>query len=91
MATRGGDVVDDKVAAAFARLETVYAAVPGDALPRPNANWSSLAPSVADKGTSFGRLFTLVEHETDPEKAGSLVASLGAVAEKLELPAALLR
>jgi iron uptake system component EfeO len=82
---RGGDV-DRQVLAAFARLEAGYAKIPGDAIPRPPSTWSSVHTAPADLATPFGELFTLVKRESDETVPGSLRASLGAVAEALELP-----
>ncbi|MES1205579.1 MAG: imelysin family protein [Pseudomonadota bacterium] len=91
LGTRGGDAVDASVTAAFGRVEVAYGAVPGDAFPQPPATWSALQPSVGDRATAFGRLYTTVERETDTDVPGSLVAALATVAAHLELPAALLR
>jgi iron uptake system component EfeO len=81
-----GRAVHDAVTAAFKRLEAAYAAVPGDAIPRPPATWSSLEPSAADAESDFGKLFLTVSNETDDSKAGSLHHSLIRVAEVLGLP-----
>jgi iron uptake system component EfeO len=91
LAARGGGAVDQQVTAAFGRLDASYAAVKGDAFPHPPTSWSSLNPAASDRGTAFGRLFSVVEKETDPAVKDSLVAALGGVAEKLDLPAAILR
>jgi iron uptake system component EfeO len=82
---RGADV-DREVLAAFARLETGYAKIPGDAIPRPPRTWSSVQTAPGDLATPFGELFTLVKRESDENVPGSLRASLGAVADALELP-----
>jgi iron uptake system component EfeO len=91
LATHGGDAVDARVTGALARLDDAYAAVAGDAIPRPPTTWSSLNPRAGDRDTAFGRLFTAVEHETNPQGPQSLVTALGAVADQLELPRALFR
>ncbi|HEX6278045.1 MAG TPA: imelysin family protein, partial [Polyangiaceae bacterium] len=82
---RGGEI-DRQVLAAFARLERAYAAVPGDALPRPPRTWSSVQTTAEDVATPFGELFVVVKRESDEKVPGSLRASLGAVAEALALP-----
>jgi iron uptake system component EfeO len=81
-----GVAIDAKVSAAFERLRVAYAAVPGDAIPRPPTTWSSLEPSAADAESSFGKLFLAVSAETDDAKPGSLHHSLIRVADALGLP-----
>lgn len=78
--------IDAAVLAAFERLRVAYAAVPGDAIPRPPESWSTLAPTDADRASDFGRLFTAVSAETDPNAEGSLHRSLTRVASALGLP-----
>jgi iron uptake system component EfeO len=82
----GGDAVDRDVMAAFERLETAYAKVSGDAIPKPPARWSGLDPGAKELKTPFGELFSAVRREADDKVSGSLHASLLAVAQKLELP-----
>lgn len=88
---RDGKAEDDAVQAAFERLATAYAAVPGDSIPKPPTGWSSLKPSEEHLKTEFGRLFQTVKNEADEGVASSLHASLLAVAERLKLPKAVLR
>ncbi len=87
----GGDVADRRVGEAFARLDSAYGRVPGDAIPQPPATWSGLDPRPADLATPFGLLFAAVRREIDPKAKGSLVAALGEVAASIGLPAAILR
>ena len=88
---RSQQVLDAKVLAGYERLRVAYDALPGDALPRPPADWSSLEPRPEHAGTPFGKLFRIVQYETDDAAAGSLAASLMAVADALSLPKAVLR
>jgi iron uptake system component EfeO len=84
----GGEQVDSRVQAAFDRLLEAYSSVTGDAIPAPPAGWSSLAPKAVHlESTPFGRLYSIVLREADPQVDGSLHASLIAVADLLELPA----
>ena len=83
--------LDARVLAGFERLRVAYDALPGDALPRPPAGWSSLDPRPEHAGTPFGNLFTIVQRETDDANDASLSASLMAVADALSLPKAVLR
>ena len=82
----GGNAADAAVLAAFERLQVVYGAVRGDAIPRPPKTWSSLSPSPADRETPFGQLFLAVATECDAEHDGSLHHSLLRAAEALSLP-----
>jgi iron uptake system component EfeO len=88
--SRGAEV-DRAVLSAFARLERGYAAVPGNAVPRPPKTWSSVQTTREDLATPFGRLYTLVKRESDENVPGSLRASLVKVAEELGLPPAVTR
>jgi iron uptake system component EfeO len=88
--TRGPEI-DRAVLAAFARLERGYAAVSGNAVPRPPKTWSSVQTTAGDLNTPFGRLYTLVKRESDENVAGSLRASLAEVADVLGLPPAVTR
>ncbi|MEW5743001.1 MAG: EfeM/EfeO family lipoprotein [Myxococcota bacterium] len=78
--------LDKRIRAGFARVKAGYDAVPGEALPRPPSTWSSLSPSAADRLTPFGKLYTLVEDETNPARDGSLVKDLSAAADALGIP-----
>jgi iron uptake system component EfeO len=89
--SRGGAAVDERVLGAFARLKAAYAALPGTAIPRPPAGWSSLEPKPEHAATPFGRLFHAVSAETDEDRDGSLSASLMSVADVIGLPKAVLR
>ncbi|HEY0463523.1 MAG TPA: imelysin family protein, partial [Polyangiaceae bacterium] len=88
---RDQPALDSKVLAGFERLRVAYDALPGDALPRPPAGWSSLEPRPEHASTPFGKLFLIVRHETDDADPGSLSGSLMAVADALSLPKAVLR
>lgn len=91
LAARNRQVLDAKVLAGFERLRIAYDALPGDALPRPPAGWSSLEPRAEQRETPFGKLFTVVQHETDDADPSSLAGSLMQVADALALPKAVLR
>jgi len=88
---RGQQTLDARVLAGFERLRVAYDALPGDALPRPPAGWSSLEPRPEHATTPFGHLFLIVQRETNDANAASLSGSLMAVADALGLPKAVLR
>jgi iron uptake system component EfeO len=88
---RGKSELDAQVLAGFARLAQAYDATPGAAIPRPPDAWSSLTPKSEHLNTPFGKLFSVVRHETDDKQAGSLSHSLMNVADALGLPKAVLR
>ena len=57
--------------------ESVYnAATPGDAIPQPPPTWSAEAPTPADLATPFGKLYTAVTTQVDPNVDTSVVAEL---------------
>jgi iron uptake system component EfeO len=91
LSKKNGLAVDGGVMTAFARLERAYAEVPGDAIPRPPATWSSVQTTREDLATPFGRLFTTVKRESDESVPGSLKKSLLEVAGVLELPLVVLK
>lgn len=88
---RGRSDLDAQVLAGFDRLKQSYDTVPGAAIPRPPALWSSLEPRPEHLETPFGKLFKVVSHETDDKQPGSLSHSLMSVADALALPKAMLR
>lgn len=88
---RGRSDLDAQVRAGFGRLAQAYDAIPGAAIPRPPAAWSSLAPKPEHLSTPFGELFSSVRRETDDSRADSLSHSLMSVADALGLPKAVLR
>jgi iron uptake system component EfeO len=90
LAKRQGEL-DRSVLAGFERLEAAYEQVPGASIPRPPVGWSGIEPKREHGETPFGRLFFLVQRETDETQSGSLAASLMSVAEVLGLPKAVLR
>lgn len=88
---KGHAALDKKVEQAFARLEAAYDAVPGDSIPRPPEGWSGIEPRAEHAVTPFGKLFFVVQRETDDTRPDSLSASLLGVADALGLPKAVLR
>ena len=83
---REGPALNDSVLQAFERLGVAYGEVEGDALPRPPDGFSGLHPTQAQLETPFGRLFAVVQRESDARRIGSLHAELVRVATVLELP-----
>ncbi len=76
----------DAVLAGFTRLDAAYAKLSGDALPEVPATWTT-PPSATDAATPFGQLFSSLTAEADEKRDGSLVHSMGAVADRLRLVA----
>jgi iron uptake system component EfeO len=81
----GGDAADQAVENGFAKLNTDYGTVSGDAIPQPPSRWSAEDPSTADLATPFGQLYTAVNQAVDPNVSGSVVDSMNKVADKLGL------
>jgi iron uptake system component EfeO len=86
LTSTGGAAQASAIDAAFARIDAAYAGLSGDALPPVPATWSSLAPSAQDLSTSFGRLWTVLRQEADPDVPGSLVAELSRAAAAMGIP-----
>jgi iron uptake system component EfeO len=82
----GSAGVDETVQQAFDRIDSAYGAIQGDAVPAPPPTWNSAVPSVADQQTPFGKLYTSVLIEVDPNHVGSAVESMNRVADLLGLP-----
>jgi iron uptake system component EfeO len=83
--TGGGDA-DAMIEARFAELASLYASLPGDALPVVPDGWSSDQPTPADLATLFGMLWQTVRQDVDPARAGSVVFEMNQVATMLGFP-----
>ncbi len=81
----GGAAIDAKVLAGLDALGVIYDAVPGDAFPPPPATWSAESPSEEDLETPFGKLYTAVGEAVDPNRPGSVVASMDEAARAMGL------
>jgi iron uptake system component EfeO len=79
----GGSARDAAILRGFEQLTTLYAGVPGDAIPAPPATWSAEAPSAADLGTPFGVLYSGVKSAADATSDSSVVGAMNGVAEIL--------
>lgn len=83
----GGAALASEAEDGFARLDALYANIEGDAIPDVPATWSFQAPSEEDLQTEYGRLWSAVAAEADPETEGALVERLLAIADLLGIPA----
>ena len=86
LSAQGGAELDAKIQAGFARLQSKYQSIGGDAIPQVPSTWSSTNPSSSDLATPFGQLYQLVKHEADPEQTGSLVNVMTQSADLLGIP-----
>ncbi len=82
----GGVPIDDQIKAGFAKLQALYDAVPGDAIPTPPATWSAETPSATDLASPFGKLWGGVKEAVDPLKKGSVVEQMSAAATLFGFP-----
>ena len=89
--SRGYQQLDARVLTGYERLRIAYDNIAGDALPIPPKTWTSLSPRPEDAATPFGRLFCVVQAETDYARSDSLSTNLMAVADALGLPKAVMR
>ncbi len=83
---QGGTGVDGDIEAGFARIDALYAAVSGDALPPPPPTWDTTAPSAQDLQTAYGQLYSGLVDATDPGRPGTLVTRMNDAAALLALP-----
>jgi iron uptake system component EfeO len=84
-----GNELDGKITTGFARLQSAYDQLTGDALPPVPDGWTSVEPSNADLMTPFGMLWQAIEDESDPMIDGSLVQVMAQSADLMgiaELP-----
>ncbi|KYG04523.1 hypothetical protein BE21_46365 [Sorangium cellulosum] len=81
-----GAEVDKAVLAGFDRLSSAYDAIEGDALPPLPDEWSEEAPTEEQLATPFGKLFSLVERESDDATPGTLAYDMTRSADLLGIP-----
>jgi iron uptake system component EfeO len=81
-----GSDIDAAITAGFGKLDTLYTAVPGEAIPQPPATWSAENPSAADLQTPFGQLYQGIHQAVDPKTDGSLVVEMNDGATLLGIP-----
>jgi iron uptake system component EfeO len=84
--TKGGSAADKNIQAGFEGLRAIYGSTPGDAIPQPPAEWSSIKPTPQDLASPFGILYTAVQDAVDPAKEGSVVEEMNNVADMLGFP-----
>jgi iron uptake system component EfeO len=78
--TLDGPTVDAAIAAGFAKLDTLYAQVDGEAIPTPPDTWSSESPSAADLETDFGKLYTGIQAAVAHDAPDSVVYNMNQAA-----------
>ena len=82
----GGEDLDARIDAGFARLDEAYAATGGDSLPAVPEGWNPDAPDPAQLETPYGQLWSLLERESNPLEASSLVADMNTAADAIGIP-----
>ncbi len=85
IAAKGGATQDAVIEARLDVLDALYAGS-SDALPDVPVDWSSDMPTAANLATPFGRMWRAVHDEVDPDRPGSIVASMNEVAALLGFP-----
>jgi iron uptake system component EfeO len=78
--TLDGPTVDAAIEAGFAKLDTLYAQVSGEAIPPPPDTWSSESPSAADLETDFGKLYTGIQAAVAHDAPDSVVYNMNQAA-----------
>lgn len=82
----GGAELDTKILAAFDKVEAEYDRLPGDSIPAVPMGWNPDSPTAEHLATDYGKLWALLDHESDPDAAGSLVSLMNEGAAKLNIP-----
>jgi len=85
-AAHDGISVNTMIEGGFQSLDTLYSAVPGDAVPPTPADWSSANPTPADAATPFGMLYIGVRDAVDANRPGSVVEEMNLAAALLGFP-----
>jgi len=83
--SKGGEQ-DDMIQTGFGKLNQLYTANSGDALPPVPDTWSSDSPTAADLATPFGVLWSGVHTAVDSAADGSVVFEMNEVAAELGFP-----
>jgi iron uptake system component EfeO len=74
------------IEARFKTISDAYAKVQGPALPEVPATFDPEDPSEDDLKTPYGLLWKLLEGETDPDSADSLVSVMNTAADDMKIP-----
>ncbi|HEX3777526.1 MAG TPA: imelysin family protein [Polyangiaceae bacterium] len=74
--TLDGPTVDAAIQAGFAKLDTLYSQVQGEAIPQPPDSWSSENPSAADLDSDFGKLYSGVQAAVSMDSRDSVVVQM---------------
>jgi iron uptake system component EfeO len=82
----GGAEIDTRIRAGFKRISDAYGAILGPALPSPPPTWSSASPTPADLMSPFGKLYSLLETESDGDRSDSTVGQMGSAATLMGIP-----
>jgi len=85
-AKEAGDHIDQEISDGFDKLDTLYSAVDGDAIPAPPATWSAESPSASDLKSPFGKLYAGVSAAVDPTSDGAIVFDMNEAASLLGFP-----
>ena len=83
---KSGIAIDANIESGFQSLDTLYSAIPGDAIPETPSTWSSANPTPADAASAFGQLYLGVRDAVDPNRPASVVAQMNAAAALLGFP-----
>jgi iron uptake system component EfeO len=75
-----------EIASGLDSIEKAYAATSGNALPEVPVGFNPDDPSEDDLATPYGKLWSLLNKQTDPRDATSLVAKMNASADAMRIP-----
>jgi iron uptake system component EfeO len=82
-----GEALHAEILAGFDRIDAAYAEHAGNGIPPVPDGWSA-EPTDEQRATPYGQLFSLLEHEADPEADDSLVHAMIHAAELMDIPVA---
>jgi iron uptake system component EfeO len=84
----GGVELDARITAGFKRITDAYAATSDARLPPLPPTWNAASPSPDDLATPFGRLYGVLQTESDEANPDSLVSAMNLAADAMGIKAA---
>lgn len=82
----GHSMLVTQIEAKFAEISATYTRLTGDSIPAVPAGWNPDAPTAEQLATPYGQLYTQLNNEADPMRAGSLVSLMNQAATALMIP-----
>jgi iron uptake system component EfeO len=84
----GGAELDGRITAGLQRITDAYNATTDAGLPPLPTTWNAAMPTPTDLATPFGKIYGVLETESDETNPGSLVSAMNRAAETMGIKAA---